>query len=446
MTALKSRLQEALDDLTNSQENDGQLRSQLLNLENEARELENKVSAKEEEMTGLRHQLAQRTQELASKVENASATLAQKNGAIQTLEADLERSVADLKIATQKAHDLEDRLAEQIATTHSLEAGLDQLRKDGEEKDAVNDELDDKRFDAEVALANDRRALQIVQQSLIERSQETEARLRHNEDLLTASLAQLANEREHYRLILSTKPEAEFLLLRVLTYEGTQIRMRDRILSPSGADELLEQLEQASHDLSKYIFLTGMNRRSLSPEEASYSSIRLLWREQQVLWVVPTASYAGLPISWTAGYDSAKDSNLTAMAELEREGFTLDAEGGKLVYSGREAEQSLYNQRKRKRTTQWPGVYARHRRADRSQSPRRDRRAGSRFRSRSRGRGITDPARLTVFPGSHGATAATSSAQELMENSQASRLAIDVVGDEENTQTAGRIEDAMENE
>lgn len=443
---LKSRLQEALDDLMRSQENDRQFQSQHLNLENETQELKNKASVNEKEMTDLRHQLAQRTQELASYAENASTILAQKNGAIQTLEADLERSIADLKTATQKSHDLEDRLAEQVATTHSLEAGLDQLRKDGEEKDAVNDDLEDRRFDAEVALANDRRALQIVQQSLVERSQEAETRLRHNEDLLTASLAQLASEREHYRLTLSIKPEADFLLLRVLTYEGRQTRMRDRILSPSGANELLEQLEQASHDLSKYIFLTGMNRRPLSPEETSYSSIRLLWREKQVLWVVPAASYAGLPISWIAGYDSSKDSNLTAMAELEREGFTLDVEEGKLVYSGREAEQSLDNQRKRKRVTQWPRAYARNRRTDRSRSPTRDDRAGARFRSKSRDHGRADLARRTVFPGSHNATIATSSALERMENSQESGLTIDAVGDEETAQTAERIEDVMEDE
>lgn len=191
---LKSRLQEALDDLMRSQEPDGQLRSQHINLENETQELKKKASVNEEEVATLRHQLAQRSQELAFHIENASTILAQKNGAIQTLEADWERSIVDLKTGTKNSHDLEDRSAEQIATTHDLEAALDQLRKDGDEKDAVNDASDDRRFDAEVALANDRRSLQIVQQSLVERSQEAETRLRHNEDLLTASLVQLASE------------------------------------------------------------------------------------------------------------------------------------------------------------------------------------------------------------------------------------------------------------
>jgi chromosome segregation ATPase len=100
VTGLNARLQEALGDLTSSRENDGQLRSQLLHLEDEARELKAKASRVEEEMSGLRHQLAQRTQEFESQSQKASATLAEN---IQTLEANLDRSSGDLNAAIQKA-------------------------------------------------------------------------------------------------------------------------------------------------------------------------------------------------------------------------------------------------------------------------------------------------------------------------------------------------------
>jgi hypothetical protein len=45
----------------------------------------------------------------------------------------------------------------QATTAEVIQAELDQLRKEGAEKDAANNNLDDRRYDAEIALANDRR-------------------------------------------------------------------------------------------------------------------------------------------------------------------------------------------------------------------------------------------------------------------------------------------------
>lgn len=91
------------------------------------------------------------------------------------------------------------------------------MQEEGEEKDTENDNLDNRRYDAEIALANDRRTVQIVQQDLVDRSQAAEARSWQTENLLTKSLAQMANKRENYRLTLSIEPKADFLLLRVVT-------------------------------------------------------------------------------------------------------------------------------------------------------------------------------------------------------------------------------------
>ena len=231
---LKAGLQEALGDVTKGRETDGHLRSQLLRLEIKARDLKANIGGVEEEKSSLENRLAQRTQELQSQTQDSSAALAQKDGAIQMLEANVGRSRDDLNAAIQKAQDLQERLNAQAATTEVIQAELDQLRKEAADKDAANDNLDDRRFDTEMALANGRRAFQVVQQDLIERSREAEARSRHIENLLTESLTQMANERENYRLTRSIKPVADFLLLRVVTCESTQIRMRHRILSPRG--------------------------------------------------------------------------------------------------------------------------------------------------------------------------------------------------------------------
>ena len=99
-----------------------------------------------------------------------------------------------------------------------LQAELRQLREENEQKDAANKGLDDRRFDAEVALTNDRRTFKITQDELLRRTQEAEAQSRHKENLLTEALAQIAKDREEYQLTISTTPEADFLLLRVVIY------------------------------------------------------------------------------------------------------------------------------------------------------------------------------------------------------------------------------------
>ena len=449
---LKAGLQEALGDVTKGRETDGQLRSKLLRLEIEARDLKAKTSGVKEEKSSLEHRLAQRTQELQSQTQDSSAALAQKDGAIQTLEANAGRSRNDLNAAIQKAQDLQERLNAQATTTDAVRAELDQLRKEAVEKDAANDDMDDRRFDAEVALANDRRAFQVVQQDLIERSREAEARSRHTENLLSESLTQMAHEREDYRLTLSIKPEADFLLLRVVTCEGTQIRMRDRILSPRGADKLLEQLQQVNHDLSQYTFLIGIWRQVLASSDTTYSSIRQAWRQRQVLWVLLTASYAEFNGVWTDRVDC------NAMGELERKGFTLNPRGVKLVYSDPAGQQGTRAQRKRKPTTQWPGVRDRSRsprredrsrsprREDRSRSPRREDRSRSPIHSRSHGRDRTDLARHSPPAGTHEVKSSARSALQLVGSSQIFLPTAGVVTNQESMQTVERIEDIMEDE
>ena len=95
---------------------------------------------------------------------------------------------------------------------------MHQLQEENERKAAANEELDDSRFDTEVALTNDRRAFEIAQNELLERTQEVEAQSRHKENLLTEALAQMAKDREEYQLTISATPEADFLLLRVVSY------------------------------------------------------------------------------------------------------------------------------------------------------------------------------------------------------------------------------------
>jgi hypothetical protein len=440
---LQAGLQEALGDVRKGCETDGHLRSQLLHLETEARDLKARRSGVEEEKSSLERRLAQRTQELESQTQDASAALAQKDGAIQALEANLGRSRDDLNAAIQKAQDLQERLNAQAATAEVIQAELDQLRKEGAEKDAANDNLDDRRYDAEIALANDRRTFQIVQQDLIDRSREAEARSRHNENLFTESIAHMASERQNYRLTLPTKPEADFLLLRVVTCEGTQVRMRDRILSPHGADELLEHLQQVNHDLSQYIFLIGMWRQVLTPGNTTYSSVLQAWRQRQVLWVLPAASYTEIRRSWAGRFD------WYAMDELERKGFTPDPRGARLVYSDPAGQQGAENHRKRKRTTQWPSARNQSRsprREDRSRSPRRDDRARSPIRSRSRVRGRTGLARRSTSADTQDSTNPVGSAVKLVGSSQTFVPTAGVVSNQESMQTVKRIEDIMEDE
>ena len=93
----------------------------------------------------------------------------------------------------------------------------------------------------------------------------------------------MAKDREEYQLTISTTPEADFLLLRVVSYQASRILIRDNILSTNGADELLKHLELANHDLSQYVFLIGITRRVLARSDITCSNIREAWRLHQVL-------------------------------------------------------------------------------------------------------------------------------------------------------------------
>ena len=124
-----------------------------------------------------------------------------------------------------------------------------------------------------MALTNDRRAFEIAQNELLERTQEVEAQSRHKESLLTEALAQMAKDREEYHLTISATPEADFLLLRVVSYQASRILIRDKILSADGADELLKYLELANHDLNQYVFLIGTIRQVLAESDRTCSNI-----------------------------------------------------------------------------------------------------------------------------------------------------------------------------
>jgi hypothetical protein len=113
----------------------------------------------------------------------------------------------------------------------------------------------------------------------------------------------MANEQENYRLTLSIKPKADFLLQRVVTCQGTQIRIRDHILSPRGVDELFEQLQLVIHVLGQYIFLIGIYRQVFPPGNTTYRTIRLAWHQRQVLWVLPAASSAEIRRCWSGWSD-----------------------------------------------------------------------------------------------------------------------------------------------
>ncbi|KAL2059064.1 hypothetical protein ABVK25_000356 [Lepraria finkii] len=323
--------------------------------------------------------------------------------------------------------------------------------------------LDDRRFDAEVALANDRRAFEFAQNELLEWSREAEAQSRHKENLLTEALAQMAKDREEYQLTISAEPEADFLLLRVVSYQASRVLIRDKILSVDGADELLKQLELANHDLDQYVFLIGMARKVLPLGYATFSYIREAWRLQQVLWVLPASSYSNIRNFW------AKSSTWNAIVGLEREGFSLSLDDGKPLYSHPESRRSPLKSavqqvsgggngsggRKRKASSppkrlparsrsRSPTREARVREWKRDRSPIREaRETGS---ARSQGRSPRRFRLLSTSSGPQNAPESSSSALKLASGAQLSRHKAGGAVDEERMQTVERIEEIIESE
>ena len=326
MLLLKARLQASNDQLSSGQENGDQLRSQLLRLEDEAEKLKVQLCDVEKERSTIQDQLGKRTQELDASHQQSSTLLSQKDDIIKGLQEDLNRSGSDLNVALEKARDLQQRLDARFVEMEELRAELHRVREESEQRDAANEELDDRRFDAEVALANDRRTFQ---EHLVEQSLEAEARLQHKDNLLTEALAQMAKDREEYQITISTTPDAGFRLLRVVNLEASRIRIRDRILSVQGADELLTQLELANHDLHQYALLISMAWRVLPL--ATYSSVREAWHLHQVLWVLPKSSFNDVREFW------AKSSGWNGMDELERQGFSQSPTDWRLLYSNPES-------------------------------------------------------------------------------------------------------------
>ena len=431
------------------------LKEQVRRLEDEARNLEARARDVEKARSILQDQ---DRQELGARNQQLSTLLTEKDENIERLEADLRRSGGDLEAAQEKARNLQGQLDTHSTSIQQLQAESQRLRQEIERRDAANEELDDRRFDAEVALANDRRAFDIVQNDLVERSREAEARSRHKENLLTEALAQMAREGEEYRLTISTKPENDFLLLRVVNCEASRIRIRDRLLSVEGANELLKQLELANHDISQYAFLIGMERKVLP--SATFSSVRKAWHFRQVLWVLPISSYHD-----DVRHFWVETSTWNAMGELERQGFALSREDGKLQYSN---PQSPFKSAVRQISAEGNGSGGRKRKASppqkfrarsRSRSPTRDARVREPKRERSPiragretgpGRSQRPPPQSIGLPstssGSQNALDSHSSALQSTRDAEVSNDgAVAAVG-QESMQTVGRIEEIMENE
>jgi hypothetical protein len=460
---LKARLQEMLDQLSSSQGDNSQLRSQLLNLGDEAGKTKARVCEMEKERSTLQDQLSQRNQEFDVSSQESSALLMRKDETIKSLEADLYRSDGDLKAALEKACDLQERLDVRSVDMQELQAELHRLREDIERKDAVNEGLDDRRFDAEVALANDRRAFAIAQNELLERSLAAEAQSRHKENLLTEALAQMAKDREEYRLTILATPEADFRLLRVVSYQASRVLIRDKILSADGADELLKHLELANHDLDQHVFLIGMTWKVLARSNTTFPNIRRAWRSHQVLWVLPTSSYHDIRNCW------AKNPTGYIMGELKREGFFLSSDGGKLQYSHPESRRSPFRSavqqgsrgangsggRKQKASSPPKRIPARSRsrspiRESRVREWRRDRspirEVGEPGSARSQGRNHRRFRLLSTSPGPPNVPESSSLALQLAGGAQLSMHEASGTVDEERMQTVERIEDIMENE
>ena len=460
---LSARLQEMLDQLSSSQVENTQLRSQLLDLGNEAEKLKAQVCEVETEKSTLQDQLSQRKQEFDVSRHESSALLTRKDESIKRLEAALYRSNGELNAALEKGCDFQKRLDVSAVDIQALQAELHQLQEENERKAAANEELDDSRFDAEVALTNDRRAFEIAQNELLERTQEVEAQSRHKENLLTEALAQMAKDREEYHLTISATPEADFLLLRVVSYQASRILIRDKILSADGADELLKHLELANHDLNQYVFLIGTTRQVLAESDRTCSNIREAWRLHQVLWVLPASSFDDIRNFW------AKNSPGYVMRELKRVGFFRSSDDGKLLYSHPESRRSRLQSavqqvsgggnesggQKQKPSSPPKRIPAR----SRSRSPprefrvrewRRDRspirEVGETGDARSRGRNYRRYRLLSDSPGPQNAPESSSSALQLAGGTQLSRHEEGGTVDGESMQTVNRIEDIMEDE
>ncbi len=142
----------------------------------------------------------------------------------------------------------------------------------------------------------------------------------------------MAKDREEYHLTISAKPDAGFRGLRVLTFEASRIRIRDTVLSVSGADDLLSQLETAQYDLHQHVFLVGMARKIIPNGTVSYSCVRKAWQLGQVLWILPRSSLRDVRDFWS------KSSNCNAMDELKRHGFCISHIDGRLTYSAQESQ------------------------------------------------------------------------------------------------------------
>ena len=409
-----------LDQLSSSKGENTRLRSQLLDLGDEAEKLKARACGVEKEKSTLQDQLSQRKQEFDVSRHESSALLMRKDEFIKRLEADLYRSNGELKTALEKGCDLQKRLDVSAVDMQALQADLRQLREEHERKTTANEELDDSRFDAEVALTNDRRAFEIAQNELLERTLEAEAQSRHKENLLTEALAQMAKDREEYQLTISATPEADFLLLRVVSYQASRILIRDNILSANGADELLKHLELANHDLRQYVFLIGMTRRVLVRSDITCSNIREAWRLHQVLWVLPASSFGDIRDYW------AENPTGYGMSELKRVGFFRSSDGGKLLYSHTESRRSRLNSAAQQVSEGGNGSGSRKRKA--SSPPKRL------------------PKRSRDWSPRREAPESSSSALQLAGRTQPSRHDASETVDAERTQTIERIEDIMESE
>ena len=469
LSSLKTRLEEALHETSSSHKNEQQLRLQMASLEKEAIYLRARVAIVEKEKSAVQDQLGQRTEELEARNGQSSSLLREKDETLQNLQADLNRNNCDLTAALEQVRHFQGLLHTQTASTQQFQDELDRVHRELGNKDASNEKLEDRRFDAEVALLNSRRAFEETQKDLVERTQEAEQRSRCNEDLLTKTLGQMSRDREEYQFTISTKPEAEFLLLRVVLCEDSRIRLRDTLLSLEDADDFLNQLELANHDLAQYVFFVGMARQKLPRGYTTFSAIREGWQLRQVLWVLPISYQHDAQSFWS------ENPSWNSMSELEHQGFAV--QGGKLVYSNSERPKSplrpmpklvsssadmnspdgYVNVRKRKSSDPRKRIEGKIR----SRSPSREVSVRGRNQIRSpRGKGQVGPIggirktpptrsgiadRLRRLPSKASGSNMPSTALQLISGAQAANPRAGPI-EEESMQTVERIEDLMEDE
>ncbi|KAK4551392.1 hypothetical protein LTR86_011199 [Recurvomyces mirabilis] len=144
--------------------------------------------------------------------------------------------------------------------------------------------------------------------------------LEEKQDCLGALLAQMHQDREKYRLLLSNAQQTDILVLRMVRVTETgEVQTADLGLTLTEANQLTQQCTSAS---SMYELFVGSDRKPLHVMQGGRSIISehvyRAWRERKILWVIPTASAAVL---------NETDERLPDLAALEARGISISACG-----------------------------------------------------------------------------------------------------------------------